>query len=423
MFSKIPLTATIAVLYACSPVSAFFRMSCDVVQQGRIDPITDPGKASPHAHKIAGAANIGPDSTFETLTTAKCSSCSVQADKSAYWTPHLYFAHGNGTYQSVNAGGMAVYYLGRGTDRANIVPFPKGFRSLSGDNTARSYVDNVMTFNNKRPISDRVSFACLAQTPSKETPGMSRTDCVNGLRAQVHFPSCWNGKDLYLPDNSHTAYMSGIDGGDCPPTHPKLLPHIFFEVLYSVKDIDQSGGGKFVFSQGDTTGFGFHGDFINGWDNDVLVAAIKECINTNDGQVESCAAFKASIDKDHGKNCPLQPPVFPQEQVVGFLPQLPGGQMVGGVAPVDPVVPGTGAAGGDKTPDEDEAVPSGQPSGQPSGGNRLAASSVTATPTKKGEAKATSTSTSTSTSKSTKKDNKTKRALAHARDFAAPTPA
>ena len=148
---------------------------------------------------------------------------------------------------------MAVYYLGRGDTTTDIKPFPKGFRMLSGDALARSKNTTGMTYKNTRPIAERVSFACLDTTPKAETNGMSDFQCKNGLRAQIHFQSCWNGKDLYKPDNSHVDYMSGIDNGECSPDYPVHLMHIFFEVLYSVADIQQDGG-KFVFANGDPTG-------------------------------------------------------------------------------------------------------------------------------------------------------------------------
>lgn len=167
---------------------------------------------------------------------------------SAYWTPLLYYQHSNGSFEEVPHGGMTVYYLGRGDDK-NIQPFPPGFRMVSGKASARSYNQQTLIPGTNRPIADRVSFACLDSTSSKEQPGMVNTDCKNGLRTQIQFQSCWNGKDLYKPDNSHVEYMSGLDNGVCPPTHPVALMHLFFEILYGVNDIKKDGG-KFVFSQG-----------------------------------------------------------------------------------------------------------------------------------------------------------------------------
>ena len=182
---------------------------------------------------------------------------------------------------------MVVYYLGRGENRTNIKPFPPGFRMLSGDTGARSYDNGTLTFNpatyvggkcangtcsggsfvsgNKpngtyytgRPLSDRVSFNCLDSSPLPETPNIVRTNCANGLRAQIQFQSCWDGVNLYKSDNSHVAYMSQIDNGICPPGYPVQFAHLFYEVLYGVNDIKLDGG-RFVFSQGDPTGESYY---------------------------------------------------------------------------------------------------------------------------------------------------------------------
>ena len=118
------------------------------------------------------------------------------------------------------------------------------------------------------------------------------------------------------------AYLSDIDNGDCPPGHPVPFVHLFFEVLYGVEQIHQSAGGKFVFSQGDTTGFGFHGDFYNGWDASVLKDAVKTCANTVDGEVAGCDAFIASHTPLTDLVCPPRKPTA--EDVLGFIGSLPG---------------------------------------------------------------------------------------------------
>ncbi|KAL8903608.1 MAG: hypothetical protein Q9207_003810 [Kuettlingeria erythrocarpa] len=322
MHNHILSTSTLVLGLLAGSSQAYWRLSCSTIQTSRIDPIINPNALSPHAHIIAGAANIDQASTYDSLLQSNCTSCEIQDDKSAYWTPLLYYQHSNGSFEEVAHGGMTVYYLGRGDDR-NIQPFPPGFRMVSGKASARSYDQKALIPGTQRPIADRVSFACLDySSPGKEQPGMVNTDCPNGLRAQVHFQSCWNGKDLYKTDNSHVEYMSGLDNGVCPSTHPVALMHLFFEVLYSVNNIKKDGG-KFVFSQGDTTGFGFHGDFLNGWKPDVLKSAIKECGFTNNGGVDNCAPFKPSLDPDFSKSCPERPSLL-NEPVHGMIDELPG---------------------------------------------------------------------------------------------------
>lgn len=243
----------------------------------------------------------------------------------------MYYKHTNGSFQEVGGSGTIVYYLGRGDNRTNIEPFPPGFRMLSGDNGARHYDNTSLTYLNDRPVADRVTFACLDRTgPMAEQNYMFRTNCSNGLRAQVHFQSCWDGVNLWKADQSHVAYMSHIDNGRCPPTHPRQLAHLFYEVLYDVNNIETSDGGFYVFANGDATGYSFHGDFQNGWDMDVQTAAMKQCINVDgSGTISSCAPLQASADPYFAWNCPEQPPVV-NESVKGWIDKLPGCNVVTG---------------------------------------------------------------------------------------------
>jgi hypothetical protein len=160
---------------------------------------------------------------------------------------------------------------------------------------------------------------------SPETHYLNDTDCVNGLRAQLNFQSCWDGVNLYLNESAHVAYLSDIDSGVCPPDHPVQLPHLFFEVLYWTNDIDQSEGGQFVFANGDTTGYGFHGDFLNGWDMDVQTAAVADCLypTSDDGVVANCPALAPSDDVNFPRDC-LPEAEYWDEPVLGLLSQLPG---------------------------------------------------------------------------------------------------
>jgi hypothetical protein len=122
------------------------------------------------------------------------------------------------------------------------------------------------------------SFACLDYdgpgTP--QTHGFPTTNCPNGLRAQVFFPSCWDGVNLDSPDHrSHVAYPTQeYDSGPCPASHPVRIISIFIEVTWHTEQFaDMWYGDKqpFVFSYGDPTGYGLHADFVS-----VLKAAANE---------------------------------------------------------------------------------------------------------------------------------------------------
>ena len=196
---------------------------------------------------------------------------------------------------------------------------------LSGDSRLRSFDADSLTYLDTTPIANRVSFHCIEDDDViPEQPFMFETNCSQGMRAQIKFPSCWNGVDLYLPDSAHVAYQSGIGEGVCPPGFDSYLPVLYYEVLYWTIDVDQADGGQFVFAQGDITGYGFHGDFVNGWNQAVLVAAVQSCLSQDqDGTISSCPILSASDDVNFPRDCPEQAAVVP-EQVHGLLTQLPG---------------------------------------------------------------------------------------------------
>lgn len=236
----------------------------------------------------------------------------------------MYYQYANGSMINVPQGGAVVYYIGRGTNAKNAMAYPPGFRMISGDAAARAYIPEIKTYKNYRPISDRVSWACLSTVASRETYNITNTDCYAGLRAQLHFPACWDGVNLYKSDQSHVAYMSEIDNGDCPPTHPKQLPHLFLETSYMVNTVKREPGGRFVLSTGDTTGYSFHGDFQNGWVAETLQDAVRDCLsNTSSGDINECEALMRSYIRNAPQRCPMKPSTI-DEKVTGMLDKLPG---------------------------------------------------------------------------------------------------
>jgi len=78
-------------------VAAYWRMQCDgVTAIAQIDPLAEPNIMSQHAHTIKGGSGMHINASAEDLLNSQCTSCQVQQDKSAYWTPQLYFMHANG---------------------------------------------------------------------------------------------------------------------------------------------------------------------------------------------------------------------------------------------------------------------------------------------------------------------------------------
>lgn len=72
--------------------------------------------------------------------------------------------------------------------------------------------------------------------------------------------------------------------------------------------------------------------FMNGWDHDVLVDAIANCLVQNpSGVVGSCSAFATTNNPAAANACTERSPVYPCEKVHGTLASLPGCTSSGGV--------------------------------------------------------------------------------------------
>ncbi|KAG7086206.1 hypothetical protein E1B28_002170 [Marasmius oreades] len=242
-------------------------------------------------------------------------------------------------FEPVPNGGLLAYYQNRGSqDKANGGPglkaFPPGFRMISGNPTLRSkkYADGLGT---QAELAERaIAWACLRYTTSNPdyygTGGFPHTDCEAGFQSRIHFPACWDGKNVDSTDHkSHVAFLSILDNGSCPPTHPVGLMKLFYEITWDIHNFagrwKESDGWPFVYATGDPTGYSLHADFQNGWDVTVLQEAIDECNNPNDqtinGVVDACKRFTV-IPAATAKTCQLSAVV--NEPVSGSLSKLPG---------------------------------------------------------------------------------------------------
>ena len=149
-------------------------------------------------------------------------------------------------------------------------PFPPDFRVIAGDNRLRNFTwDNSiqksdwashgLSTNQAFLRQKAIGFNCLNyNAPAEAALGLNEIpvdrECPDGLRAEVFFPSCWDGKNVDSQDHrSHMAYPSTMDNGDCPASHPVRLPSLFFETIWNVNAVAGMGG-RLVFSNGDPTG-------------------------------------------------------------------------------------------------------------------------------------------------------------------------
>ena len=325
--------------------------------------------------------NITMDPTRHNIgEEATCTTCTFAEDFSNYWTATLFFRARNGSYIRVpqranvdfdgaRGGGMTVYYtasckFSRSSSPLNshfslcpaklhcrtnpslktvinphpptptdqnqkVTAFQPGFRMIVGSPMYRTAAE-AAKFR-------QLTFTCLdtLYTRTGETTTMPTQPCKEGIMANVRFPTCWDGKTLDPPNHTdHVAYpASGTfeSGGACPSTHPVRIPQVFYEVLWDTRRFNdrslwpEDGSQPFVWSYGDFTGYGTHGDYVFGWKGDSLQRAM----DTNcDGP--SCAALRAQSIAT-GNQCRQDKKVA--ENIDGWLSELPGGVKVTGPQP------------------------------------------------------------------------------------------
>ena len=109
-----------------------------------------------------------------------------------------------------------------------------------------------------------IGFNCLNYPKNEPEPSLYRhyipeksymdAECTDGLRLEIMFPSCWNGKDLDSPNHrSHMAYPDQVMSGGCPKGFPVKVPGLFYETIWRTNDF-KGKPGRFVLSNGDIDG-------------------------------------------------------------------------------------------------------------------------------------------------------------------------
>lgn len=220
--------------------------------------------------------------------------------------------------------------------------FPNNFRMLAGDSFQRNFTWPVPDPPKSEWSGDQLSqaalrqkaigFNCLNYNVDPEPslyrhylPSKAYMDehCADGVRFELMFPSCWNGKDVDSSDHkSHMAYPSLVMDGECPPGFETRLVSLLYETIWNTpafKDED----GTFIISNGDPTGFGYHGDFIQGWDPDLLQEAVDTCTSET-GVITECDVFDIQSDEDQAQCKFPVPGQLKSENVYMYSDGLPG---------------------------------------------------------------------------------------------------
>ncbi|WWC67290.1 uncharacterized protein I206_101198 [Kwoniella pini CBS 10737] len=327
-------TQLLSLLPILATANAYFILQHPILETTRLDPIVNPGDISSHVHSIVGGNNFDKTMSYASTQQSTCTTAPVSVDKSNYWIPQLYYYNPSGqNYQAIPVAYVNTYYLPRySPGETTVQAFPDGLRMISGSPDRRTY--------NGDAESNAISYVCLDYyTSHTGDPAWAQRNsffehnCPQGMRAQVFFPSCWDGVNLDSDDHkSHMAWPSnGVDGGSCPSTHPVRLVSLFYEFIFQVANFPYNNGTDptYVWANGDTTGYGLHADFVNGWPSynngtNILQQALNNCNDDNGvgGDLDQCAPFVPYLQS--GGCSPLNDQVNEDVGLGHYISQIPG---------------------------------------------------------------------------------------------------
>ncbi|KAK4653465.1 hypothetical protein QC762_0083870 [Podospora pseudocomata] len=162
--------------------------------------------------------------------------------------------------------------------------------------------------------------------------GFPTGPCLGGIRSNVLYPTCWDGKNLDTPNHKdHVAYPTSgpsnfLSTGNCPASHPVKIPQLMLEIVWDTTKFNNKaewpadGSQPFVLSTGDKTGYGQHGDYVFGWKGDALQRAMDA-----NGCFSATCGNQKSQDIATANKCQIKKTV--REDVEGWFNSLPGSPM------------------------------------------------------------------------------------------------
>jgi hypothetical protein len=93
MIASIVLLHVLSLARVALGDSAFFMDAQNALTVETLDPIVSPNAYGGHQHRIIGGSGFNAGYDRDAYAGAKCSSMSVQADKSNYWAPREYIVY------------------------------------------------------------------------------------------------------------------------------------------------------------------------------------------------------------------------------------------------------------------------------------------------------------------------------------------
>ncbi len=254
------------------------RIICGTSHHDYVDPIVLPGQdGASHLHTFIGNVGVDANSTYESLRNepggSTCAGGSI--NKSSYWFPSLIDGRANAALEPTLA--FVYYKTGYwGQDGRDVQPIPAGLRMVSGNAAATAPQE-----------SWAVGWTCstggggVPTGTIRDSASIPRCDLGQLLVLRVMFQQCWDGVNLDSPDHkSHMAHPNFQ--GQCPASHPVLLPQITLNVTW---EMGPNGTNGFYLASDMMTpadappGLGAHADFFDGWTPEFQQSLVRDCLN------------------------------------------------------------------------------------------------------------------------------------------------
>lgn len=277
-----------------NPQFAGWFLRCGYDYSTKADPIVSPGAESDHLHDFFGG-HVTADSTYNSLLAGPTTCRFTQPDRAAgdhsgYWAPALYTRDGR---KAEPRSLQAYSRTGPYNDPRDVAAWPNGSKLIVKDGS-----------KGDKYIGSNVSWFCASvgntgganveqDRPIEDCPGPN-DNAPDGyeLAAEIFTPNCTkpgvqDSTEAFPKSDprhdDHFSHYAWSRQGGCPDSHPKEVPAMRLVFKYKTPlgqgakveaPHDPSHEGPML----EDANTGFHADFFNAWEPDVLGRLIDECI-------------------------------------------------------------------------------------------------------------------------------------------------
>ena len=263
-----------------------FRTHCTESHVNNDDPLVYPGQTgAAHEHVFFGFPETNANTTTEQLKNAtEPTTCEgVALNQAAYWVPSLFSADGT-RLEYIEP--LFYYKSGYHIPADLIQAPPEGLVMITGHDRAEP--QDVISAKYRCEHWEAPSPQFDEGDPMDHVPYLPECQPGELLEFRVVFPQCWDGENLSSQNQrSHMSYpilaeAPNTGTGYCPDSHPVAIPEISYKFAFWVTEETGPSDTWYLSSdmnESHPNGSSLHGDWMNGWDSDIMDLIINNCIN------------------------------------------------------------------------------------------------------------------------------------------------